>query len=245
MSPAAPKRFYEEAKAATAGSGFGILLDGKTLRSPAQRDLIVPTMPLAAAIADEWSRQGEKIQPHSMPLMQLAATTIDRVAPARAEIAADILGYARTDLVCYRADGPPALVERQSQAWDPLIDWLRRRYDVALRVTAGIVAVAQPAATLEALERAIAGRDDFSLAAFATMTNATGSLVIALALAEGEITPEEASHAAQLDELFQAERWGEDAEAIERRVAQLGDLVAARKFMDLLAAGDASGDPAA
>lgn len=237
MSQPALRRFYKQATSVPCGQGHRIELDGKALRSPAKHELILPGRALAAAIAEEWARQGEKLAPHTMPLMQLAATAIDRVAPERPRVVDEVVGYAGTDLVCYRAAEPPALAGRQAQAWDPLIDWLRRRYDVSLVATNGIVAVAQPEATLEALRRVVAGMDHFTLAALASMTGAAGSLVIALALAGGEITPEEAAHAAQLDELFQAECWGEDKEAVDRRVAQLGDLVAAKRFLDLLAAG--------
>lgn len=236
MSQPAVRRFYQSVTVAARDPGFAIQLDGKELRSPAKLALHLPTRTLADAIAAEWAGQGDKIQPHSMPLMQLASTAVDRVANDRARIVAETAGYAATDLVCYRATEPPALVARQAQFWDPLIDWLRRRYDVSLTVTSGIIAVDQPPATLEALVRVVEGHDDFALAALANLTGSAGSLVIALAVKDGEITPEQGAHAAQLDELFQSEHWGEDAEAIERRVAQLGDLVAAHKFLDLLAA---------
>lgn len=234
MSQPALRRFYRQATVTESADGFAIELDGKALRSPAKNALHLPSRALAEAICAEWAGQGEKIQPHSMPLMQLAATAIDRVAPDRARIVAEVASYAGTDLVCYRAEEPPALVARQTQLWDPLIDWLRRRYDVSLDVTSGIVAIPQPPATLQALTRVVEGYDDFALAALANLVSTSGSLVIALALADGEIVPEEAAHAAQIDELFQAERWGEDAEAVERRVAQIGDLVAAKRFLDLL-----------
>lgn len=233
-APAAPRRFYEAVSVAAAEGGHVVRLDGKDLRSPAKHPLLLPTRALADAIAAEWQAQTDKILPSTMPLMQLAATAVDRVMPARATIIADVAGYAGTDLVCYRAEQPPALVQRQAHHWDPLIDWLRRRYDVSLVVTAGIVAVSQPPATLTVLTRRVAAFPDFALAAFASLVGATGSLVIALALADGEITPEQAAHAAQLDELFQTERWGADAEAVERRVAQLGDLVSGKRFLDLL-----------
>ncbi|WP_374376453.1 ATP12 family chaperone protein [Dongia sp.] len=237
MSQPALRRFYRQVTVAELPDGFAIELDGKVLRSPAKNDLHLPSRALAEAIAAEWAAQGEKIQPSTMPLMQLAATAIDRVAPDRARIVAEIAGYAGTDLVCYRAAEPPALAARQIQLWDPLIDWLRRRYDVSLAVTSGIVAIPQPSATLQTLTRVVEGYDDFALAALANLVSVSGSLVIALALADGEIVPEEAAHAAQIDELFQAERWGEDAEAVERRVAQIGDLVAAKRFLDLLRLG--------
>lgn len=233
-APVTLRRFYQEVSVAAIDGGHAIRLDGKDLRSPAKHALLLPTRALADAIAAEWQAQVEKIQPATMPLMQLAATAIDRVMPARKTIIADVAGYAGTDLVCYRAEEPPALVQRQAQSWDPLIDWLRRRYDVSLVVTAGIVAVSQPPATLQTLNRRVAAYPDFALAAFASLVGATGSLVIALALADGEITPEQAAHAAQVDELFQAERWGEDAEAASRRMMQLGDLVAGKRFLDHL-----------
>ncbi|WP_374656588.1 ATP12 family chaperone protein [Dongia sp.] len=235
MQATAPRRFYRTAAAQKGESGWNVALDGKLLRSPGKLALDLPSRALAQAIAAEWDAQSEHVRPHSMPLMQLAATAIDRVRPERARIVPELAGYGATDLVCYRAAEPPVLVEREAQAWDALLDWLRRRYDVSLLTTSGIVAVAQPPATMEALTRVIDGHDDFALAALATLVHAAGSLVIGLAVMEGEITPEQAAHAAQLDELYQSERWGEDQEAIAHRVAQLADLVAARRFLDLLA----------
>ncbi len=235
MLGSAPRRFYKIVATTKGAGGWNVTLDGKLLRSPAKKDFNLPTQALAQGIAAEWDAQLEQIRPNSMPLMQLAATAIDRIGPERARIVADVAGYGGTDLVCYRASQPPALVEREAQAWDPLLDWLRRRYDVSLKATSGIVAVEQPKATMEALTRVVEGHDDFALGCLATMVHAVGSLVIGLAVAEGEITPEQAAHAAQLDELYQAERWGEDKEAVDRRVAQLAELVAARRFFDLLA----------
>ncbi len=235
MQIAAPRRFYQKVDVQQGPRGWAVRLDGKVLRSPGKLDLDLPTASLARAIAAEWDAQEKEVKPSSMPLMQLAATAIDRVAPERARIVAEVAGYAGTDLVCYRAEEPPALAEREAQVWDPLLDWIRRRFDVTLAVTSGIVPVAQPPATMEALAKVVDAYDDFRLAALANLVHASGSLVVGLAAAEGEITPEEAAHAAQLDELFQTERWGEDAEAVERRVGQLRDLVAARRFLDLLA----------
>lgn len=234
MLGSAPRRFYKSVAVIEDGQGWRVTLDGKVLRSPAKNDLDLPTAALAAAIAAEWDAQSEKIRPHSMPLMQFAATAIDRVAPERARIVADLAGYAGTDLICYRATEPATLVERETQVWDPLLDWLRRRYDVSLNVTSGIVAIPQPPASLDALTRVVDGYDAFRLSALASLVYAGGSLVIALATAEGELTAEQATHAAQLDELYQAERWGEDREAVDRRIGQLAEMVAARRFLDLL-----------
>jgi chaperone required for assembly of F1-ATPase len=231
------RRFYKEASAIADGDVWRIALDGKVVKTPARNPLSLPTRALAEAIAAEWNAQETKVKPDSMPLMQLASTAIDRVAPARDRIIAEMAGYAATDLVCYRADGPDDLVQRQSTHWDPLIDWLRERYDVSLQTASGVMAVPQSDQALAALTRAVAAQDDLCLTALGVMTGAAGSLAIGLALLEGRISPEDAATAAQLDELYQAERWGIDPEAEKRRANQKADLVAARRFLDLLATG--------
>lgn len=237
MSIDVNRRFYREAAALRDAEGWRIALDGKVVKTPARNPLIVPTQALAEAIAGEWTAQDTKLKPDTMPLMQFASTAIDRVAPDRDRIVAETAGYAATDLVCYRAEAPAELVARQAAAWDPLIDWLRERYDVVLQVATGVMAIPQSDHALAGLTRAVAAQDDFRLTALGVMTGASGSLALALAVLETRIGPEEAADAAQLDELFQAERWGIDPEAEKRRAAQRADLVAARRFLDLLAAG--------
>jgi chaperone required for assembly of F1-ATPase len=232
-------RFYREAAAIPDGDTWRIALDGKVVKTPARNVLILTTRALAEAIAAEWAAQDTKVKPDTMPLMQLASTAIDRVAPDRARIIAETAGYAATDLICYRAESPADLVARQAAAWDPLIAWLRERYGVSLQAAAGVIAIPQPDQALAALTRAVAALDDLRLTAVAVMTGASGSLAIALAVLEGRISPEEGTLAAQLDELFQAERWGIDPEAEKRRAVQKADLVAARRFLDLLATGTA------
>lgn len=226
----APRRFYKFATVAAVEGGWSVLLDGKPLRSPAKRPFVLPTEALAAAVAEEWQSQGERIVPHSMPLMQFAATAIDRLADDRNPVIEEIVGYGRSDLLCYRADEPPALVRRQEEQWQPLITWLSERYDVALTVTAGIVAVEQPPHTLATFRRVLEACDPFALTALAGATSAAGSLVIALALAENRLSAEEAADAALLDELFQAEKWGSDPEAERRRTAIRADLAAAKRL---------------
>ena len=226
----APRRFYEAATIAPAEGGWSILLDGKLLRSPAKRSFALPTEALAAVIAEEWQVQGEKIDPRTMPLMQLAATAIDWVAAARDAVVEEAAGYGGSDLVCYRAAEPPALVRRQEALWQPLIAWLAERYDIALNVTAGIVSVEQPPHALATFRRVLEACDLFALTALAVMTGSAGSLVIALALAEGRISADEAADDALLDELFQAEKWGSDPEAERRRAAIRADLAAAVRF---------------
>jgi len=230
----APRRFYQAATIAPAEGGWGILLDGKPLRSPAKRPFVLPTEALAAAIAEEWQVQGEKIDPRSMPLMQLAATAIDRLADDRGGLMEQTAGYGRSDLVCYRAAEPPALVRRQEALWQPLIAWLAERYDVALSVTAGIVSVEQPPHALATFRRVLEACDLFALTALAMMAGTAGSLVIALALAEGAIDLETGWAAATLDEQWQIEQWGEDSEAAAMLASRRRDFEAANRFLSLL-----------
>jgi chaperone required for assembly of F1-ATPase len=228
------KRVYREVRVAPAGGGWSILLDARTLQTPARAPLLLPRRRLTEAVAAEWDAQAEKIVPASMPLMQLAATAIDRTGPQRGQVLRDIVGYAETDLVCYRADRPPELVARQSAAWQPLVDWLTLRFDAPLLVTTGIVPKAQPAGALAALRAAVEPLDAFWLTALHSATTACGSVAIALALAERRLDAEGAWQASQLDETFQIEQWGEDAEAAARRAALRRDLEATSRFMALL-----------
>ncbi|HEY3144737.1 MAG TPA: ATP12 family protein [Dongiaceae bacterium] len=230
MMLSAPRRFYKSATIAPLENGWGILLDGKALRSPAKRPFALPTEALAAAIAEEWQAQGEKVDPQTMPLMQFAATAIDRLADDRDALVAETAGYGCSDLICYRADQPQALVRRQEETWQPLVAWVAERYDVALNVISGIVAIEQPPHALATFRRVLGACDLFALTALAAMTGSAGSLVIALALAEGRLDADEASDAALLDELFQAERWGSDPEAERRRASIRADLAAAKRF---------------
>ena len=228
-----PRRFYKTAASTPVDGGWGVTLDGKALRSPAKRPFVLPTEVLARAIADEWQAQGEKVNPGSMPLMQFAATAIDRLADDRAALVEEIAGYGHSDLICYRAEEPPSLARRQEEVWQPLVAWAAERYDVALNVTTGIVAVEQPAHALATFRRVLEACDLFALTALAGATGNAGSLVIALALSEGRLSPDEAADAALLDELFQAEKWGSDPEAERRRAGIRADLHAAKRFHTL------------
>ena len=230
------KRFYRQAGIIPAEEGCNIALDGKPAKTPAKRNLKVPTAALAAAIATEWNSQQGDIRPAGMPLTQLANTAIDRVMPQRDLIVQQVADYAGTDLVCYRATRPPALTARQQAVWQPLVDWAVLRYDAPLEITAGVVPVAQSPVSLRAFAAAVAEHDDFALTALSVATAACGSLVIALALVEGRLNAEEAFAASQLDESFQIEAWGEDAEQAQRRRALLGDIMAAARFLRLLRA---------
>ena len=228
------KRVYTRVETGQVDGGWGIALDGRPLRTPGKNALVLPSAALAAAIAAEWDAQQEEIRPATMPLFRLAATAIDRTAPRRDLVAAETARYASTDLVCYRADRPPALAARQQMVWQELIDWVRLRYEVSLVVTSGILPTRQPLATLQAFAAIVTAQDDFRLTALHSLTAACGSLVIALALLEGRLDAEAASAASQLDETFQIEAWGEDAEAAARRQALAADIAAAARFIALL-----------
>lgn len=228
------KRVYKQVTTRPAAGGWSIALDGRPMRTPGKNDLVVPTEALAAAIAEEWDAQQTEIRPATMPLTRLAATAIDRTAVQRDRVVAETADYAGTDLVCYRADHPPALAARQHAAWQPLIDWAALRYDAALAVTSGVIPTPQSPATLKAFARAVAALDDFRLTALHTLTAACGSLVVALALLEGRLDAETAFAVSQLDETFQIEAWGEDAEAAGRRRALAADIEAAARFIALL-----------
>lgn len=230
------KRVYKTVAARPVEGGWGVALDDRPMRTPAKRDLVVPTEALARAIADEWDAQQDEVRPNTMPLTRLAATTIDRTAAQRDTVIAEVANYAGTDLVCYRADHPPALASRQHSAWQPLIDWATLRYDAGLTVTSGVIPTPQSPATLRAFAAAVAAYDDFRLTALSAATGACSSLVVALALIEGRLQPDAAFEASQLDETFQIEAWGEDAEAMARRRGVAEDIAACSRFAKLLEA---------
>jgi len=225
------KRFYKEVGIADGA----IQLDGRPVRTPARALLALPTAALADSVAAEWQAQGDSIDPRTMPLTGLSNAAIDRVAPDKAAFARPLAAYAETDLLSYRATDPPELVARQAEAWDPLLDWASRRYDVHFTVTGGIVHVAQPPATVARLGDALGTLDVFSLAAMSPLVTISGSLVAALAVLEGEIDAETAFAVTHLDELWQAEQWGEDILATQAREARRADFLAAARFAALAA----------
>lgn len=228
------KRFYKSAAAAPSGGGWAVELDGRPVKTPLGELLAVPAEALAGAIVGEWDAQGEKIEPASMPMMKLAATAIDRVMTQRAQVVADIARFGESDLLCYRADHPEALVARQTETWQPLLDWAASDLDARLQVTAGVSPISQDSAALGAVRAAVDGHDDFELVALHTLTVSAGSVVIGLAAAKGHIDAAAAANAALLDELYQAELWGIDKEAEARRRAISGEIENAARFLDLL-----------
>ncbi len=225
------KRFYKEAMV---GEGNRILLDGRPVRTPGRAPLALPNARLAEAIAEEWNAQGETIDPLAMRLTGLANAAIDRIAPDPAGFAAGLAAYGESDLLCYRAEGPAPLVARQAASWDPILAWAQARYDVAFEIVTGILHKQQPADTAGRLAAAVEARGPFELAGLSHLVTVSGSLIVALALAEGAIGLEPAWAAATLDEHWQAEQWGEDEEAAKALAGRRADFAAAARFLGLL-----------
>ena len=229
------KRFYKDVAVISGEAAHEIQLDGRPVRTPARAALALPTARLAEAVAEEWRRQGDTVDPRSMPFTGLANGAIDQIAPNRESFAAGIANYGTSDLLCYRAEGPAELVDREAAAWDPLLDWARRRYDVTFRVTQGIIPVDQPPETLERLDAAVRAFDPFTLAGLSTLVTLSGSLVCGLAIVEGGHDADAIWTASEIDEAWEVEQWGEDAEAAARSARRREEFAMARRFCELVA----------
>lgn len=228
------KRFYKAAAVVAAGDDYEIRLDGRGVKTPARNALVLPTARLADAVAAEWEAQGEEIDPRSMPFTGLANAAIDRVAPDPQAFAKSLALFGESDLLCYRAEAPAALVACQSEAWDPILAWARRRYDVDFQVVQGIMHRPQPEMTLRQLAHAVSAHSPFQLAGLSPLVTIGGSLVIALALAEDAVDLEAAWAAASLDEAWQLQQWGEDAEAAAVLEGRRREFAAGHDFLKLL-----------
>jgi chaperone required for assembly of F1-ATPase len=225
------KRFY---KTVSVTAERGILLDARPVRTPSKKLQTLPTNALAEAVAEEWRAQEGEIKPETMRLSGLANAAIDLIGPDPKAFAAGLAAYGESDLLCYRADDPPELVTRQLDAWEPLLEWALARYDVNFTRVSGIMHQAQPAETITRLGSAIGTRGAFELAALSHIVTISGSLVIALAVLEHQIEADAAFDTAHLDELYQAEQWGEDWMAADARVLRRADFVSACHFLRLL-----------
>lgn len=228
------KRFWKEVSVAPEGEGYAIQLDGHPVRTPARAPLVVAPRALADAIATEWAAQGDEVDPHAMPMTGFANAAIDRIAPDTASFVTDLGRYAEADLLCYRADAPAELAARQSEKWDPVLNWAGARFGARFHLGTGILHIPQPDETIAHLRAAVARLDPFRLAALSPLTTISGSLVIALALVDGALDPQVAFDLAHLDELWQVEQWGEDELALKAREARKADFLAATAFLDLL-----------
>ena len=227
-----PRRFYKEVSIASVEGGYALLLDGKPVRTPAKNHLVLPSAALAERVASEWRAQIDVIDPGEMPLTRLANSAIDGVAQRLAETIAEVAKFAETDLVCYRAGHPDALVAAQSAAWDPVLDFARDELGARFVCAQGVVYVEQTEAArtavaqaVEAIARGPSGA--LKLAALSVKTSLMGSVLLALGVAQGHFTPEAAWDAAHADEDYQARFWGADSEAIARRARRWREMDAA------------------
>ncbi|RWC95334.1 MAG: ATPase [Mesorhizobium sp.] len=237
MKTPLPKRFYKAVSLAPVEEGFAVHLDGRPVRTPGKALLALPTEKAAALVAGEFDAQGEVIDPVTMPVMRLVNTAVDGVASDRQAVLEDILRFASSDLLCYRADGPQGLVDRQNQLWDPVIDWARGALGARFLLAEGIVHVEQPRETIAVLGAHLAQRNEpLRLAAIHVMTSLTGSALLAMAVDFGELDGETAWAAAHVDEDWQIEHWGQDAEAVARRSARKRDMLAAIGLLEALKA---------
>jgi chaperone required for assembly of F1-ATPase len=235
------KRFWKDV---SVDADRGVRLDGKPVRTPGRSPLVLPTDALAEAVADEWRYVEGEINPRAMPLTGLANAAIERVTADPALFAANLAAYAESDLLCYRADDPAPLVERQAALWDPPLAWASQRYDVHFTVVAGIIHKPQPGATIERLAVAVAVRDPFELAGLSPIVTITGSLVLGLALIECAMDAGAIWAAANLDEDWQAGQWGEDALAVQAREVRRAEFDAAARFLHLRQPADEADHPA-
>jgi chaperone required for assembly of F1-ATPase len=229
------RRFYKQAVAApdSQHGGFAILLDGRPLRTPGKRPLTLPSDPLARAIAEEWADQGETIQPHTMPLTQLANTAVERVAPNPEAVIDALLDHLDGDVLCYRASGPATLAERQARDWQPVVDWAENALGLTLAITEGLMPARQPPETRHRLATTMADLDPWSLTTLQAVASAAGSWLLATALIHDHLDGERCFALSRLDELWQAERWGDDREARLARDRVRTDILAAERFRRL------------
>jgi chaperone required for assembly of F1-ATPase len=231
---AGAKRFYKTVTAVEGEDGWGLLLDGRAVHTPAKTVLRLPTAALAEAIAEEWRGQGDVIVPATMPLLRLANTHQVLIAPNAARTAAETVEFARTDLLCYRAAHPAELAALQARAWQPLLDWAALSFDATLSVTSTVTFVDQPEEAMAALGRTVGALDPAMLTAVRAAAQVTGSLILALALERGRIDAETAFEASQLDESYQIGLWGEDREAARRREHLRAEIADIARFMACL-----------
>ena len=225
------KRFYKAVTVAPVSGGFAVHLDGRGVRTPAKAPLLLPVEALAAALAEEWQAQGEELKPATMPLTTLACTAIDAVANTMPAVAEDIGSYAMSDLLCYRAEAPDGLVERQAAGWDPLLAWAERELTVTFERTSGLMPVAQSPRVAGQMVVAVGGLDALQLAAVHVLTSLMGSAILALAVLRQRLDIDTAWRLAHIDEHWQIQRWGTDAEAEVRQAARHKTATAAAKVL--------------
>ncbi|HVV92350.1 MAG TPA: ATP12 family protein [Hyphomicrobiales bacterium] len=232
--PSLPRRFYTRVAVVAGEDGYAIALDDRPVKTPARRPLAVADAALAEALAAEWEAQEEVVDPTAMPLNRLVNSALDAVAANIESVRAEVVKYAASDLLCYRAEGPLELARRQGAAWDPVLAWARDERHIHLNLAAGVMFVEQPEAALEAVRHEVAALDPLALAALHVMTTLTGSALLALAVLHGQLDAGAAWLAAQVDEDWNAEKWGLDEEAARRTARRRREMEAAARLLALL-----------
>ncbi len=227
------KRFYKKASVEQREQHFTVLLDGKAIKTPAKSLCLMPTKKMAMAVANEWNDQGDKIIPQSMPITKLMNTAIDRVESRREELIDELVRYAGSDQICYRAEHPAELVALQNKVWEPLLKWINEILAINLKISNGIIFVEQEQKSLEKIRGMMEELDSFMLTALHGMITITGSVTIGYALYSDHLSIDEAWNAGHLDENFQVLQWGSDEEAEERRINLKMELQNSYNFLQL------------
>lgn len=230
MSAWAAKRFWKSTTVEAVEGGFTVALDGRLIKTPAKTPLVVPTRALAEAMATEWDAQAEKVDPNTMPFTRMANSAIDKVIPQFAEVADMLAAYGDSDHLCYRATGPEELIARQSALWDPVLDWAESVLNVRLSPVAGVIHAPQHPQDLARMTARVHDFSHFQLAAFHDLVAISGSLVLAFAVSEGHLPPEEAWNLSRVDEKWQEEQWGEDELATEQAAVKRDAFIHAHRF---------------
>jgi len=240
MAEWAAKRFWQTVSCVPEGSGYAIHLDVRPLRTPAKTPVILPTLALARAVAAEWQAQESLINPLTMPHTRSANAALDKVAPQRGAVQDMIAAYCGTDLLCYRAASPDSLIAAQVAAWDPALDWARGTFGAALRVTTGVMPVEQPQEALATLTATMSDMSDFAIVGFHDLVSLSGSFVLGLAVARGQIAPDTGWALSRTDEEWQAQQWGHDDDAEEKAAIRRAAFLHAHQFITLANQADDS-----
>lgn len=227
------KRFWTSAQAVAVADGYGVHLDDRPLNTPGKLPLLMPTRAMAEAVAAEWDAQEDQIDPLSMPCTRSANSAVERVAPQHAEVAAMLSSYGETDLLCYRAERPAELTQRQAAGWDPVLEWAEHRFGARLNVGAGIVPVAQSRQATDQLAGAVAQIAPFPMTALHDLVTLSGSLILGLAVAEKHISAAKAWELSRIDEQWQLEQWGDDEEALAAAANKESQFLHAETFWTL------------
>jgi chaperone required for assembly of F1-ATPase len=233
MSGWAAKRFWKSVSVIERDDGYGIALDGRPVKTPAKRPLVTPTRALAEAIAAEWDAQDGTIDPRGMPFTRTGNAAIDKVAPQHSAVADMLANYGDSDLLCYRAERPEALVQRQTDQWDPLLNWAADTLNAQLKTRAGVMHQPQDAAELDTLRARVHAFSPYELAAFHDLVSLSGSLILGFAATHDVADPDELWTISRLDEIWQSEQWGKDHEAEDMAERKRSAFLHAKKVFDL------------